>query len=340
MSDTPKVLRWGICSAGKISHDFANALRTQGLPSYGLNVPHAVAASSLDKAREFAKTHQIPRFYGSYEELAKDPEIDVAYVGVISSLHYPVSKLMLENGKHVLCEKAMMMNREQTEDILELARSKNLFIMEALWTRFFPAIDKLRQVLANGDIGELLLLEVSFGYPTGGLERLNSRELGGGCLLDLLVYPIQIACVVFGGQKPVHVYGRGALFPSGVEESCVAILEYEGGKFAQLSAHLRTHLRNVATIYGTKGRIEVPYPVHAPTQLVLPSGTLEFPLPPPSASPSFFHYENSSGLSYQAAAVRECILEGKLESPLMSHAETRITIQVIDELRQQLGSHF
>ncbi|PNF41390.1 hypothetical protein B7P43_G14417 [Cryptotermes secundus] len=162
--------RWGIASAGKISHDFVTALGT--LPPDEHHVV-AVAAQELDRAKAFATEHNIPIAYGSYEELAKNPDVEVVYIGAINTLHLDIGKLMLSNGKHVLCEKPLTVNLKQTKELINLAKEKQLFLMEAVWSRCFPAYDALKKELEAGTLGEVLQVIASFGVVIEDVERFK-----------------------------------------------------------------------------------------------------------------------------------------------------------------------
>ncbi|KAF8797317.1 Trans-1 like protein [Argiope bruennichi] len=153
--------KWGVVSAGKICHDFVTAV--QSIPEGGQHEFVAIAARSLASAKEFASNHNIPKAYGSYEELAKDPDVEVVYIGTVASHHFAVGKLMLENGKHVLMEKPFALNLKQAKMLIEIARRENRFLMEAVWSRFFPAYKLLMELIEKGTIGDVVHVNVKFG---------------------------------------------------------------------------------------------------------------------------------------------------------------------------------
>lgn len=163
------LLRWGIASAGKISHDFVNAVGT--LPASDHKVV-AVAARSQSTADTFAQLHSIPQAYEGYEHLANDRNVDVVYVGTLNPQHYEVARLMLENGKHVLCEKPMCMNAAQVTALTRFAAERKLFLMEAIWSRFFPSYQYVRKQIRNGAIGEVRQVDVGFGFPLSDVARV------------------------------------------------------------------------------------------------------------------------------------------------------------------------
>jgi len=324
-------LRWGILSAGKISHDFC--VGTAVLPKDEHKVI-AVAARNLDSAKAFAKTHEIPNAYGSYEELVKNPEIDVVYVGSVNPQHLSLVKLALNNGKHVLCEKPLGINVKETKEMLDLAKSKNLFLMEAIWSRFFPAYQELRRRLNDGSLGDVLQVVVTFGVLISEVDRLKLKELGGGTILDIGVYCVQFAEFVFG-ERPIKVVGGGHMNVNGVDESTSTTLIFSNGRTATLITHSRVQLPNEAFVFGTKKTIKVLSPFWCPTEIEEVGGKVHsFPLPPEKIPCNF---DNSVGLHYQCHEVRKCILKGAIESPVVSHDKTLIIAEIMESVRKQVG---
>uniref|UniRef100_A0ABI7Y8G2 Trans-1,2-dihydrobenzene-1,2-diol dehydrogenase n=1 Tax=Felis catus TaxID=9685 RepID=A0ABI7Y8G2_FELCA len=211
-------LRWGIVSVGLISSDFTTALRT--LPRSEHQVV-AVAARDLSRAKEFARKHDIPKAYGSYEELAKDPNVEVAYIGTQHPQHKAAVLLCLAAGKAVLCEKPMGVNAAEVREMVAEARSRGLFLMEAIWTRFFPATEALRSTLSQGTLGELRVARAEFGKDLTHLTRALDWAQAGGGLLDIGIYCIQFISMVFGGQKPEKIVAMGRRHETGLKESPV-----------------------------------------------------------------------------------------------------------------------
>ncbi|XP_069673557.1 trans-1,2-dihydrobenzene-1,2-diol dehydrogenase-like [Periplaneta americana] len=322
---------WGIVSAGKISHDFVTALST--LPSDEHQVI-AVAAQQLERAEQFASEHKIPKAYGSYEELARDPNVEVVYIGNINTQHFEVGKLMLKAGKHILCEKPLTLNLKQTKELVALAKQKKLFLMEAIWSRCFPVYDVLRKELEAGTVGEVLQVIANLGVLNAHVDRVKLKEMGGGNILNLGVYVLQFAQLVFGPSPPENVVAAGQINENGVDYSSSIILKYQGGKTATLTTHGKVQLPNNAYVVGTKGIIKVSSPFWCPTVITTPEKKSEFHLP--TASKPFF-FPNSAGLRYEAMEVRRCIGEGLLESPKISHAESLVLATLQDEIRRQVG---
>ncbi|NWV32448.1 DHDH dehydrogenase, partial [Grantiella picta] len=212
---SPRPTRWGICSAGAISHDFVVALKT--LPPTEHTVV-AVAARDLGRAQAFARRFGVPRSYGSYEELAEDPDVDVVYVGVVNPAHLPTGLLFLRRGRAVLMEKPMALNAREVAELVRTARERGVFLMEGFWTRFFPAWQRLRTMAAEGDLGSPLVLRGELGFDLGKVPRLREPGLGGGVLLDLGGYGLQTALALLGGGcPPKTLRAHGVLHPTGTD---------------------------------------------------------------------------------------------------------------------------
>lgn len=330
-------LRWGICSAGKISNDFLCGLSTLDSSLHSVD---AVAARSLERAQQFAELHQIPKAYGSYEELAKDENIDIVYIGSVNTEHVPLSKFFLNHNKHVLCEKPMALNVKQLKEVLSLAKEKNVFFMEAVWSRFFPAYNKIREVLNSNQIGEVKLVQASFGYPLLVKERVAKKELGGGVFYDIGMYTVQFALMVFGDEAPSSMSISGHLTELGVDECANVTLLYPGNKMAALVFSGSCTLSNEADIWGTEGHIKVNFPFWCPHQLEITNTAtgktdqFQFPLPKSRVPVKF---DNSTGLRYQAEAVRQAINEGKKEHPLMNHKASELLATIVEKGRNSLG---
>ncbi|KAK9686613.1 Oxidoreductase family, NAD-binding Rossmann fold [Popillia japonica] len=323
-------LRWGIASAGKISHDFVAAIHT--LPANNHEVI-AVAARSCDIASKFAQIHKIPKYYEGYESLAMDNDVDVVYIGAIHPKHYSITKMMLENGKHVLCEKPFTMNEHQTSELLQLAKMKKLFLMEAVWSRCFPIYYQLEQEIEAGTIGDVIYINACLGFPLQDVPRCVNKELGGGGILDVGVYTVQFVQYVYRGYKPIKFVGSGQLNEHGTDDTAGAIITYSDDKIGIISCSTKALLPNEAIIIGTKGMIRIPT-FWCPTKMITPEKTFEYELPK-TKLPINFH--NGGGMAYEAEEVRRCINLGLLESPRMPHSETLELSSLLDLYRKQVG---
>ncbi|XP_008403937.1 trans-1,2-dihydrobenzene-1,2-diol dehydrogenase-like [Poecilia reticulata] len=248
--------RWGICGAGKISHDFTVALKT--LPAEDHQVV-AVAARKLEDAQEFSRKHNISQAYGSYEELARDPDVDVVYVGVIHPCHLKACKLFINAKKNVLCEKPLAMNTKEVKEILDSAKKNDVFLMEAVWTRFLPASVEIRKSLTQGEIGEVKMVGAEYGVPLFHVPRSDQKDLGGGALLGLGISCLQFISMVYNGEKPESIKASGVCLETGVDESVAVILQYSKNRMATFTCSAGVELHSEAFIAGTKGIIEVGY---------------------------------------------------------------------------------
>ncbi|WP_274648573.1 Gfo/Idh/MocA family protein [Paenibacillus humicola] len=317
-----RIIRWGILGLGGISNSFTGEL---------VNAPGAkvcaAAARSKEKAEAFAAKFGIPRAYGSYEELAQDPEIDIVYVGTVHPTHKDSVLACLRGGKAVLCEKPFTMNADEAREIADEAKARGLFVMEAMWTRFLPAIVKVREWLAEGRIGEVKLLKAEFGFDAGWNPegRLLNKELGGGTLLDAGIYPVSFASMVFGAQ-PVWIVSSAHIGETGVDEQYSVIFDYEGGGRAALHGAVRLQMVNDAWLYGTKGKI------HVPDFLAAKTATLHVH----NEEPVTFRDDRTfRGQNFQALEAMECLRTGAAESPVMPIGETVAIMGTLDAIRAQ-----
>ncbi|XP_015187999.1 PREDICTED: trans-1,2-dihydrobenzene-1,2-diol dehydrogenase-like [Polistes dominula] len=321
--------RWGIAGAGKISHDFVASIMSKEVEHHVI----AVAAKDLSRAQNFTKDFNIKRSYDNYLSLAEDKDIEVVYIGTLNTTHYEIAKIMLEHGKHVLCEKSLTMNAKQTKSLITLAKSKNLFLMEAVWSRFFPLYKTIQQEIQSGNIGKIHQVIIPFGFNLKNVERVNKKSLGGGTILDLGVYCLQFLCMIFNNKMPDKIKATGFVNEDGVDVSTSTTLLYNDNTTATILTHSLVNLSNEAYIYGEKGTIRVPN-FWCPTELHLPGLNSQIPLPKTNYKMNF---KNSEGLYYEANAVRMCLQQGKIEHPLMTHETSILLAQLEDELRKQIG---
>lgn len=316
-------IRWGIAATGLIAETFANALAQLDDAVIG-----AVASRSADRAEAFADRHGIERRHRSYEALAADGDVDVVYVATPHARHAADALLFLEAGKPVLCEKPFALSRAQAERVVQVARGRGLFLMEALWSRFLPAYTLLADVLADGAIGEPLMVEADFGFrrPVDPSHRLFDLALGGGALLDLGIYPIQLASMVLG--TPDRIAAQAHLGETGVDELVAAVLHHPVGGLAVVKAAIRVGLSCTARLSGSDGWINLPAPMHRPDHLVVggPGGTQRLDC-------AF----DGEGLRFQAIEVHRCLRDGLSESPVMPLDETLAMAGTLDAIRAQIG---
>eukprot|EP00090_Calanus_glacialis_P011589 TRINITY_DN19969_c0_g1_i1.p1 TRINITY_DN19969_c0_g1~~TRINITY_DN19969_c0_g1_i1.p1 ORF type:complete len:334 (-),score=99.93 TRINITY_DN19969_c0_g1_i1:36-1037(-) len=325
--------RWGIVGAGKISHDFLTAMGTLPIGDHRVV---AVAARDRERAMEFGKTHKVEKVLNSYEELAKDVEVEVVYVGVIAPAHREMVKLMLTNEKAVLCEKPLGLSLAEVTEMVELARQKNVFFMEAVWSRTFPLYDALTERLSS--LGQPCNMVLTFGQAGNHLpdQRLAWKKNGGGTVLDWGVYCIQMVLHVFGPEMPSRVVASGLeLNEDGVDVAMSVALYFSGSRMATFITDLRVDLPCEAHISSSGGQVKVAAPFWCPPSIEVNGVKEDFPLP--SGAKHSFHFVNSQGLAFEAAEVRRCLKLGLKESPKMSLETTMIIAQVQQEIMNQLG---
>lgn len=314
-------IRWGILSTGHISGKFADALRI--LPEAEIS---AVASRNLDTATKFAGEHGIRKAYGSYSALADDPEVDVVYIGTPHSFHLENSVMCMRGGKSVLCEKALTINAREAEDMIRVAKEENVFLMEAMITRHVPLIKEVQKWIKNGKIGEVRMIKASRcarGEFTPSQRQLNP-ELGGGSLLDVGVYVISFASMIFK-KAPESVFGFGHIGEFGSDEQGAALLKYDKGEIADLSFALRTNAVNEAYILGTEGYIKIDEVFAVPTKATLvingkKTEVIEEPI-------------IEGGLIYEAQEVMRCMKEELKESPYMPLEESLQIMRIMDKIR-------
>ena len=319
MTDLPP-LRWGILGTGSIARQFTADLLT--LPDHAVV---AVGSRTAESANAFAAAHGIPSAHASYQALAEDAEVDVVYVATPHSGHRPAALSCLNAGRGVLVEKPFALDAAEAIEIVTAARAAGSFCMEAMWTRFNPTIGRLRELLADGAIGEVVSVQADFGFaawydPAG---RLFDPTLGGGALLDLGIYPVSLASMVLG--EPSVVRAVAGLAPTGVDSNTGILLGYPSGAVAVLHCSLRGETPLRATVVGTAGRIELPAPFFRPDSLTLHQ---------PGEEPVTERYElPGGGYVFQAREVARCVRAGLTESPLMPLDESISIMRTLDQVR-------
>lgn len=328
----PNTHIWGILGAGGIANSFAAQVIQAG--------GHIAAVGSRDlrKAQAFqAKFPSIHQAYGSYEELMKDPDIDVIYIATPHAQHHEWAIKCLQHNKPILVEKAFTQNYKQAKEILDLAREKNLFVMEAYWTRFLPHIRKVKELIEQGEIGDIVQIIADHGvcFPYDPEHRLYAPDLAGGALLDLGVYPISFVQFLLG--NPTRIIATGSATPTGVDSNGAAILEYENGRgaLAILAFGSLASSPVTAVICGTKGRIEIHRQFYRPSDFTIyynDGSTFKYV--------SKTHESDKGGqfgMHFEAAEVQRCLLEGKVESSIMPWKDTLSVMSIMDEIRRQLN---
>jgi predicted dehydrogenase len=322
MSHLPPV-RWAILGPGKIAHSFArdfSVVRNATLV--------AVASRDRERARAFAARYQIPLVY-SYEELYASDQVDAVYIATPHTFHFGQSRACVEHGKAVLCEKPITINDTQFKNLAAVALERKVFLMEAMWTYFLPALQQAKAWIAEGRIGKLKLIQADFGYrmamnPTG---RMYSPALAGGALLDLGIYPIAFSTYFMEG-KPDNVLASGILGNTMVDETTVMVLQF-GDTTAMLHTTLLAKTLNKGYLFGDKGFIEIPdfYKANAAMLYNEERVLIE----------SFSDDRTTLGYNFEIQEATDCILAGKIECEGITHEQSNNIQEIMTEVRRQIG---
>lgn len=320
-----KTINWGILGLGKIARHFANDLKK--VPHAKL---HAVASRSADKAQSFANEYEAEYHYGSYEAMMDCPDLDVVYIATPHVFHCANTLLCLENKIPVLCEKPFAMNSDEVGKMIAAAKANDTFLMEAIWTRFLPNTLKVLEVIKNGAIGELISLKADFGFKaTVDLEgRLYNKKLGGGALLDIGIYPVFLAQLLFG--KPTDLKAFATIGTTGVDENNSILLRFSNRQHAILDSTVLNVTPTEAIIYGTKGSIKIHRRWHEASSFTL----LEDDKAPQEFS---FDYEDCRGYRFEAAEVGKCLRAGKKESEILPLSFSEDLMELLDSIRGEIG---
>ena len=314
-------MKFAILGAGNIARSLAKAAAgTAGVERY------AVASRSLDKAKAFADTWGFEKAYGSYEELAADPEVELVYIASPHSHHYEHAKLCMEHGKNVLVEKAFTVNAKQAEELIALAHEKKVLLAEAIWTRYMPSRKMIDDVVASGVIGKVTSLTANLGYVLGHIERMQEPALAGGALLDLGVYPINFALMTFGNDIK-NIEATAVMSPKGVDWINSITFTYEDGRMAVLHSNMLAQTDRQGVINGDKGYIEVQNINNCEEIRVFDLGrnmTARYVVP-----------EQINGYEYELMACMKAIESGKLECDEMPHAESLRVMRILDGIREK-----
>jgi len=320
-------VRWGILGTGRIAADFANALReTPGA------VIAAVASRSQEGADAFGAQFGIPLRLPGYEALADCADVDLVYIATPHALHAGNALSMLGGGKGVLCEKPFALNRSQADQVVALARAKGLFLMEAMWTRFLPALAEARRILDSGELGTVSQAHADFGFAAaGGPEaRLFNPQLGGGALLDVGIYPLSIAAFLLGPVSAVQA--QSEIGPTGVDLQTVFTLRHQDGALSTGACSLKARTPGLMTLSGSAGHLRLDAPFHRPPTLTV---TLADGSSRTLATPYL-----GNGYVHEAIEAQRCWRAGLVESPLMPHEQTLHLMGLLDEIRRQVGVRY
>lgn len=318
---------WGILATGGISRRFASDLRANG------STIAAVGSRTQAAADAFAAEFAIPCACGSYEALVENPDVDIVYVGTPHPFHAEHATLALQADKHVLIEKPFTLNAHEAREVVDLASEQGLLVLEAMWTRFLPHMVRIREILASGVLGEVrsLMADHTQDLPDDPAHRINALELGGGALLDLGVYPISFASMLFG--PPLSIQASASFKATGADAQVATIFRYRGGEIASTLSASDTAGPNVATILGTKGRIEIDGVWYAPTSFRVYDEDNH-------VAETFASEVSGRGMQFQAVEAERLIASGRTASEIMPPAESIAVMQTLDDIRAQIGLRY
>lgn len=337
-------MKFAILAPGKIAQSMAEAVagmkKTLDLRKTGEEQQtvekmqlelYAVASRDYNRAKEFAKKWGVEKAYGSYEEMLEDEDVELVYVASPHSHHYCHAKMCLEHGKNVLLEKAFTVNAKQAEELINLAREKELLLAEAIWTRYMPSRKMIDDIIASGMIGEPISLTANLGYAMAQKERLQNPELAGGALLDVGVYPINFALMVFH-QEIKKIDTTAVLSPKGVDWLNSVTLVFEDGKMAVLHSSMLSATDRLGIIYGEKGYIEV-HNINNCEKICI--FDLDHQMIACHKVP-----EQINGYEYEVLSCMKAIEEGKTECEEMPHSETLRVMKLLDQIRGEWGMKY
>ena len=320
-------LRWGILATGGIAHMFTKDLRTAGLDIA------AVGSRRADAARAFADEFEIPRAHASYEALVDDPDVDIVYVATPHPAHADNAILALEHGKHVLVEKPFTLNAAEAARVRDVAAANGLLAMEAMWTRYLPHMTRIRELLAEGALGDVRAVTADHtqSISTDPAHRLNALELGGGALLDLGIYPVSFAWDMLGA--PTTVTAAARLSETGADAEVATIFTHASGALSTTISAARSAGPNTAHIIGTDARIDIDRVWYNATsfRVTRPDGTVV---------EDYVSQIAGRGMQYQAIAAERILAEGRTDSDILPIDETVAIMGTLDEIRAQIGVRY
>lgn len=314
-------MKWGIISTGTIAHNFAKTVGAMG----GETEVYAVASRSQESAQAFADQYGIKKAYAAYKELVEDDNVDIIYVATPHNLHYENMMLCLEHGKNILCEKSFTVTAEQAQKIYDLAKEKNLFVMEGFWTKYLPIYREVEKLIEEGVIGDIHMVTAQYGYCTAGARTLRKFDpaLAGGTLLDIGVYAIGFAAMMLGYQ-PKSIQSLVKLNDVGTDEFSTIVMQYENGAIAQLTTAIQTTIPVLGCVYGSKGYINIPeFKNPDKIQVVLNDGT----------GYTIEKEVEINGYEYEIREAEQCLSEKRQYSEILTPDQSIAVMSMMDEVR-------
>ena len=322
-------MNWGILATGTIAAKFAATVNKMEDSQRRA----ACASRTKEKAEEFASRHSIPAFYGSYEEMVRDENVDAVYIATPNNMHYENCCMCLEAGKHVLCEKPFTTNEEEAEKLYELAESRGLFIMEAFWIRHLPALKKMQELIREGVIGDVVHARSDYGFVAAGARKVRkfNSSLAGGALLDIGIYNLGFMHMVMGDEEARSFTSCHHINEFGTDDFSSILLAYPGGRSACVTTSIGLIMPREALVTGTKGSLYLPDFQQAERLTVRPAEgeeyTLEFPF-------------EVNGFEYQIREVQRCVDQGMYTSDVLKKEDTLAIIRLMDKVRKSWGLTF
>ena len=320
-----KALRWGVLSTGTIARNFAQTVAKMN----GEAELYAVASRTQQSADAFGDAYGVKVRYASYEALAADPNVDIVYVATPHSRHAQDMRMLIEAGKHVLCEKSFTTDAAQAEEIFALAREKGVFVMEAFWTKFIPLYRQIEAVIASGEIGEIRAVTAQYGFTTGREARKFDAALAGGTLLDIGVYAVGFACMMMGYEMDAV----SSLLTKGPEGTDVtdAIALRRGNAVASLTCAIGAQMPVFGAVYGTLGHIDIPEFKNPERATVHVDG---------KGSRELAHPFDVNGFEYEIREATACVRAGRTQSDIMTGEHSVAVMRSLDEVRRQNALRF
>jgi dihydrodiol dehydrogenase / D-xylose 1-dehydrogenase (NADP) len=317
------MIRWGIIAPGTIANAFAKEVKNTKD-----GVLAAVYGRNENKAKEFSKEYNIEKYYSNIDEFLNDKNIDAVYIATPHNYHMQYAKKCIEAKKHILCEKPFSYNYKTSKEVLNLAKENNVFIMEALWTLFLPAVNQAKQWIEENKIGKVKLITANFGFKSE--EDINSRlynpGLAGGALLDVGIYPILLSNFIMN-SFPKEIKASAEFTSTKVDESDTINLKYENGALASLTCSIVSDTDNTAVIYGEKGKIVIPKFWSSKKCYLYLGDIVE----------EYADSYKEAGYKYEIEEANNRIKNKDLESDIASHKITLELAKIMDEIRRQIG---
>lgn len=321
-----KQINVGIIGAGKIAKKFA-----EGIYALSEAKLYAVASRDLERAKEFGETFGAEKAYGNYEEMLQDKALDLVYISTPNALHKEHALLCIKNNKHVICEKPFTSNARELEEVIVAAKQQDVFLMEAMWTRYLPVIREIRQIIEEGKIGEIQHIEADFCFAAADRKSIKfDRALAGGALMDVGIYPISLASMVLK-QQPIQIKAVAMIGEAEVDERTSMIFEYANGAQAILNCAITLEKPRSAYIVGEKGYIYLPTLWFATKAIIKIEGQEAYEI---------VNQEVANGYQFELEEAISCITSGKKESELMKLEESLQIMSTLDRVRQEIGLHF